>query len=61
LRRHIAVQKLTAEAALTGDRRIARQAFLHDPQVEATCTPTQAGALLDELLAAHAEHLPQFA
>ena len=61
LRRHIAVQKLTAEAALTGDRRIARQAFLHDPQVEAACTPAQAGALLDELLAAHAEHLPQFA
>ncbi len=61
LRQHITAQELTVEAALTGDRRILRQAFLHDPQVAAKLTPEKAMALLDELLKAHAVHLPQFA
>jgi len=60
LRQHITVQELTVEAALTGDRRAALQTFLQDPQVQARLTPEEASALLDELLKAHAEHLPQF-
>jgi alpha-galactosidase len=60
LRQHITAQELTVEAALTGDRYIARQAFLQDPQVAAKLTPEAAEALLDELLKAHAAHLPQF-
>jgi alpha-galactosidase len=60
LRQHIAVQELTVEAALTGDRRVALQAFLHDPQIASVLTPRDTEALLDELLEAHAEHLPQF-
>ena len=60
LRQHISVQELTVQAALTGDRHIALQAFLQDPQVASTLTPEDTAALLDELLAAHAEHLPQF-
>jgi alpha-galactosidase len=60
LRQHIAVQELTAEAALTGDRRVALQAFLLDPQVSANVTPVQTRQLLEELLEAHREHLPQF-
>jgi alpha-galactosidase len=60
LRQHITVQELTVEAALTGDRRIALQAFLQDPQIAAKLAPEQAEALLDELLEAHADYLPQF-
>ena len=60
LRQHITAQELTVEAALTGDRHIARQAFLQDPQMAAKLTPEKAAALLDELLEAHAAHLPQF-
>jgi alpha-galactosidase len=61
LRQHITVQELTVEAALTGDRHIALQAFLQDPQIAAVLTPEETAALLDELLEAHADHLPQFA
>jgi len=60
LRQHITVQELTVEAALTGDRHIALQAFLQDPQISSVLTPEETAALLDELLEAHAEHLPQF-
>jgi alpha-galactosidase len=60
LRQHIAVQELTVEAALTGDRKVALQAFLADPQVAAKLTPGEAERLLEEMLKAHAEHLPQF-
>ena len=60
LRQHITVQELTVEAALTGDRRIALQAFLQDPQIAAKLTPEETAALLDDLLKAHADYLPQF-
>jgi len=60
LRQHITVQELTVEAALTGDRGIALQAFLQDPQIAARLTPEETEALLDELLEAHADYLPQF-
>jgi alpha-galactosidase len=60
LRQHITVQELTVEAALTGDRRVALQAFLLDPQIASVLTPEDTAVLLDELLEAHAEHLPQF-
>ena len=60
LRQHITVQELTVEAALTGDRHVALQAFLQDPQIAAALTPEETVALLDELLEAHANCLPQF-
>ena len=60
LRHHITVQELTVEAALTGDRHIALQAFLQDPQISSVLTPEQTAALLDEMLDTHAEYLPQF-
>ena len=60
LRHHLAVQELTLEAALTGDRRIARQAFELDPFVAGRLTIEEAKSLLDEMLAAHAAYLPQF-
>ena len=60
LRQHITVQELTVEAALTGDRHVALQAFLQDPQVASALTLEETAALLDELLEAHADSLPQF-
>jgi len=60
LRQHITVQELTVEAALTGDRHIALQAFLQDPQILSALTPEETAAMLDELLEAHADYLPQF-
>ena len=60
LRHHLAVQELTLEAALTGDRRIAQQAFELDPFVAARLTIEEAKSLLDEMLTAHAPYLPQF-
>jgi alpha-galactosidase/6-phospho-beta-glucosidase family protein len=61
LRRHVDVQKLTVEAALTGDRRTALQAVLLDPMVEAAQEPAETAQMLDEMLAANARYLPQFA
>ena len=56
-----AVQRLTVEAALTGDRRVATQAFAQDPCVSASLTPSEAEKLLAEMLSVHADYLPQFA
>ncbi|MGQ9554717.1 MAG: family 4 glycosyl hydrolase [Anaerolineae bacterium] len=61
LRTHITVQELTVEAAITGDHDVALQAFLLDPQISAKLNPEETEKLLDELLAAHANYLPQFA
>ena len=60
LNSHITCQKLTVEAALTGDRDIAYQAFLHDPQTAAKLQPEEARKLLNEMLKAHANYLPNF-
>lgn len=60
LRQHIVVQQLTVEAALTGDRRTALNAFVHDPLLSARLRPDQAESLLDEMLEANRRYLPQF-
>jgi alpha-galactosidase/6-phospho-beta-glucosidase family protein len=60
LRQWSTVQQLTVDAALSGDRRLALDAFLQDPHVAARLSIDAAKALLDELLAAHAAYLPQF-
>ena len=57
LQREIAVQELTVEAALTGDRDLVVQAMLADGRVSA---PTDARALTDALLDVHSEWLPRF-
>jgi 6-phospho-beta-glucosidase len=53
-----AYEELTIEAAVSGDRKVALQALLANPLVPSLRT---AKALLDDLLEAHAEHLPRFA
>ena len=57
---HLAVEELTFEAGLTGDRRLALQAFELDPFISAKLTPPETSRLLDEMLTAHAAYLPQF-
>ncbi len=57
LKSRIYQQEITADAALTGDRRLALQALLGDPLVR---NIDDAEAMLDEALNAHAEFLPQF-
>ncbi len=61
LREHISTQRLTVEAALSGNRDTARRAFVHDPLVAARLDPERAEALLEEMLQANARYLPQFA
>jgi alpha-galactosidase len=60
LRTYIALQKQMVKAALSGDRRDALQAFLLEPTIAARLDLDQTAAMLDEMLAANAEHLPQF-
>jgi alpha-galactosidase/6-phospho-beta-glucosidase family protein len=50
-------QELIVEAAATGNKEVALQALFNDPLVR---NLDSARAIFDDLLAAHAEHLPQF-
>ena len=54
---HVLNQELIVDAALAGDRKLALQALINDPLVRDFRTAPQ---LLDELLLAQAEYLPQF-
>jgi alpha-galactosidase len=56
--RKISAQALTVKAALTGSRELFVEALLADGSVSDRAT---AEKLADELLAAHAQYLPQFA
>ncbi len=58
LQPHVVNQELIARAALEGDRRLVLQAMVNDPLVPSLET---ARHLVDDLLAAHADYLPQFA
>jgi len=57
LHKRIAWQELVADAAAKGDRNLALQALLLD---EMAIPPAKASAMLDELLAASKDYLPQF-
>jgi alpha-galactosidase len=59
VRRHVATQELTVEAALTGDRRLAAEAFALDP-LAGRGDLHDMEAMVDGLLAGTAEWLPQF-
>lgn len=61
LRHYVALQKQMVKAALSGNRNDALHAFLLEPTIAARLDLKQTEALLDELLAAHREQLPQFA
>ena len=55
------VQKLAVEAAVRGDINLLRQAAMMDPLTGAVCTPDEIIQMVDEMLVAGAEWLPQYA
>ena len=57
----VSVQRLSVEAAMTGDIDTLKLAVLHDPLVGAICTPEEVWQMVDELLVAQAKWLPQYA
>jgi alpha-galactosidase len=60
LRHYFAMQQQVVRAALHGDRHAALQAFLLEPTIASRLDLEQTEALLDEMLKAHAQHLPLF-
>ena len=54
------VQKLAVEAAVRGDIRLLYQAGMLDPLTGAVCTPGEIRQMIDEMLIAQAEWLPQY-
>ena len=56
---NVGVQALTVEAVLTGKREHVYHAAMLDPRTGAELDPEQIFALVDELLEAHAEFLPE--
>jgi alpha-galactosidase len=57
----VSVQRMSVLAALTGDVDLLKQAVLHDPLVGAICTPEEVWQMVDEMLVAQAQWLPQYA
>lgn len=55
------VQMMGTEAAIRGDVTLLKQAMLHDPLVGAVCNPEEVWQMTDEMLAAQAKWLPQYA
>jgi alpha-galactosidase len=55
------VQRMGMKAAITGDVELLKQAVLHDPLVGAICTPEEVWQMVDEMLVAQAQWLPQYA
>jgi alpha-galactosidase len=58
-RSFVSVGQLTVRAALTGDKRMVRQAAMIDPNTAATLTVDQIWQLCDELTTAHGELMPE--
>jgi alpha-galactosidase len=57
----VSVQRMSVEAAVTGDLDMLKLAVLHDPLVGAICTPDEVWAMVDEMVVAQAKWLPQYA
>jgi alpha-galactosidase len=57
----INVQRMAVAAAIAGDVELLKLAVLHDPLVGAVCSPDEVWAMVDEMLVAQAEWLPQYA
>jgi alpha-galactosidase len=60
IERHVRNQEQTVEAALTGDRQLALQVFLNDPLCGAIGDFRKMETMMNELLAANRQWLPQF-
>ena len=57
----ISVQRMSVEAAVKGDLDMLKLAVLHDPLVGAICTPDEVWQMVDEMVVAQAQWLPQYA
>ncbi len=57
---NITVQRLAVEAGVHGDDMLLRQAMLMDPLVGAVCNPPEVWQMVDELLVAGEQWLPQY-
>jgi alpha-galactosidase len=57
----VSVQRMSVEAAMTGDLDLLKLAVLHDPLVGAICTPDEVWQMVDEMVVAQAPWLPQYA
>ena len=57
----INVQRMAVHAAIAGDVDLLKLAVLHDPLVGAVCSPDEVWQMVDEMLVAQAEWLPQYA
>ncbi len=56
----INVQRMSVHAAISGDIDLLKLAVLHDPLVGAICTPEEVWQMVDEMVVAQAEWLPQY-
>lgn len=56
----ISVQRLAVEAAVHGNDQLLRQAFMMDPLVGAVCNPKEIWQMIDEMLVAQEQWLPQY-
>jgi alpha-galactosidase len=54
------VQRLSVEAAVHGDDKLLRQAMLMDPLTGAVCNPLEIDQMVDEMLIAQEQWLPQY-
>ena len=57
----INVQRMATRAAVEGDVDLLKLAVLHDPLVGAVCSPDEVWQMVDEMLVAQAQWLPQYA
>lgn len=57
---NISVQRLAVEAAVHGDDKLLRQAMMLDPLTGAVCNLAEIDQMVDEMLIAQAEWLPQY-
>ena len=56
----ISVQRMSVQAALNGDDFLLRQAMMMDPLTGAVCNPPEIWQMVDELLVAQEQWLPQY-
>ena len=56
----ISVQRMSVEAAVSGDDFLLRQAMIMDPLVGAVCNPPEIWQMVDEMLVAGEKWLPQY-
>jgi alpha-galactosidase len=56
----ISVQRMAVEAAVHGDDTLLRQAMMMDPLVGAVCNPPEIWQMVDEMLVAQEQWLPQY-